>query len=45
MDTHWWHEYVLHQAEVRFIRGRIKFNGIDNSAHLFLRKCLMVEEF
>jgi phage N-6-adenine-methyltransferase len=26
-DTHWWHEYVLPYAEVRFIRGRLKFNG------------------
>ena len=31
-DTNWWHDYVLPYAEVRFIRGRIRFNGIDNSA-------------
>jgi hypothetical protein len=26
-DTHWWHEYLLPYAEVRFIRERLKFNG------------------
>jgi phage N-6-adenine-methyltransferase len=31
-DTHWWHDFVLSYAEVRFIRGRIKFNGTPNSA-------------
>jgi phage N-6-adenine-methyltransferase len=25
-DTAWWHEYVMY-GEVRFIRGRLKFNG------------------
>ena len=31
-DAGWFHDYVLPHAEVRFIRGRLKFNGIDNSA-------------
>jgi hypothetical protein len=31
-DTHWWHEYVLPYAEIRFLRGRVKFNGTRNSA-------------
>ena len=31
-DTQWWHDYVLPVAEVRYIRGRMKFNGIENSA-------------
>lgn len=26
-DTNWFHDYVINKAEVRFIRGRIKFNG------------------
>lgn len=26
-DTAWWHAYVLKAAEVRFIRGRLKFSG------------------
>jgi len=24
-DTAWWHEYVMHAAEIRFIRGRVRF--------------------
>lgn len=28
-DTAWWHEYVM-KAEVRFIRGRLKFGGCKN---------------
>ena len=31
-DTQWWHDYVLDQAEIRYIRGRMKFNGVENSA-------------
>jgi phage N-6-adenine-methyltransferase len=31
-DTHWWHDYVLPHAEIRYIRGRLRFNGIGNSA-------------
>ncbi|HZO87381.1 MAG TPA: DNA N-6-adenine-methyltransferase [Chthonomonadaceae bacterium] len=31
-DTLWWHDYVLPYAEVRYIRGRMKFNGVENSA-------------
>lgn len=32
-DTRWWHDYVIgHEAEVRFIRGRLKFGGAKNSA-------------
>lgn len=31
-DTTWWHDYVLPHAEIRYIRGRGKFNGIGNSA-------------
>lgn len=30
-DTAWWHDYAM-KGEVRFIRGRIKFNGHKNSA-------------
>lgn len=26
-DTAWWHKFVLQAAEVRFIRGRLKFSG------------------
>lgn len=32
-DTRWWHDYVLkRKAEVRFIRGRLKFGDAVNSA-------------
>lgn len=31
-DTKWWHEWVMPQAEIRFIRGRLKFGGHTNSA-------------
>jgi phage N-6-adenine-methyltransferase len=31
-DCGWWHDYVLPYAEVRYIRGRLKFNGSGNSA-------------
>lgn len=26
-DTGWWHDYVMRAEEVRFIRGRLKFEG------------------
>lgn len=31
-DTRWWHEYVEGKAEVRFVRGRIKFVGAPYNA-------------
>lgn len=31
-DTRWFHEYVYKQAEVRFLKGRLKFGGCQNSA-------------
>ena len=30
-DTAWWHDYCA-QGEVRFLRGRVKFEGATNSA-------------
>ncbi len=30
-DTKWWWEYAM-KGEIRFIRGRLKFDGADNSA-------------
>jgi len=30
-DTSWWHDYCI-KGKVRFIRGRLKFNGHKNSA-------------
>jgi len=30
-DTRWWHDYVMKADEIRFIKGRLKFDG-KNSA-------------
>ena len=32
VDTRWFHDYIYNKAEVRFIRGRLKFGKIENSA-------------
>lgn len=32
-DTRWWHTYVIpYAAEIRFLRGRLKFGGAKHSA-------------
>ena len=31
-DTRWFHEYIYGKAEIRFIRGKLKFGGSKNSA-------------
>jgi len=31
-DTKWWHDYVMKADEIRFIKGRLKFNDSKNSA-------------
>jgi site-specific DNA-methyltransferase (adenine-specific) len=31
-DTRWFHDYIYNKAEVRFIKGRLKFGGHTNSA-------------
>ena len=31
-DTGWWHEYVMRAHEIRFIKGRLKFDDHRNSA-------------
>lgn len=31
-DTKYFHEYIYNKAEVRFIKGRLKFGGHQNSA-------------
>ena len=31
-DTSWFHDYIYGRAEVRFVRGRLKFGGSRNSA-------------
>lgn len=31
-DTSYWHDYIFNKAEVRFLRGRLKFGDSKNSA-------------
>lgn len=31
-DTKWFHQYIYNQAEIRFIKGRLKFGDSTNSA-------------
>lgn len=31
-DTKWWHEYVMRASEIRFIKGRLKFDEYKNNA-------------
>ena len=31
-DTRWFHEYVYHRAEIRFVKGRIKFSNAKFNA-------------
>ena len=31
-DTKWFHEYIYNKAEIRFIKGRLKFNNSNNPA-------------
>lgn len=31
-DTIWWHEYVTRAAEIRFLRGRVRFGAAKSGA-------------
>jgi site-specific DNA-methyltransferase (adenine-specific) len=31
-DTRWWHDYIMKATEIRFIKGRLKFDDQANSA-------------
>lgn len=31
-DTRWFHDYIYHRAEIRFVKGRLKFGDSKNSA-------------
>jgi phage N-6-adenine-methyltransferase len=31
-DTKWFHDYCIENAEIRFVKGRLKFGGSNNSA-------------
>ena len=42
-DTKWFHEYILGKAEIRFIRGRLKFGGCKNAAPFPSMVCIFEE--
>ena len=31
-DTRYFHDYILHRAEIRFVAGRLKFGAAKNAA-------------
>lgn len=31
-ETRWFHDYILHRSEIRFVRGRLKFGGCKYNA-------------
>ena len=31
-DTRWFHDYINEKAEIRFIKGRLKFGNSNNNA-------------
>lgn len=31
VDTSYWHDYIFGHAEIRFLRGRLRFHGSGNS--------------
>lgn len=31
-DNSWWHDHALEAAEIRFVRGRVRFDGMNGSA-------------
>lgn len=31
-DTKWFHDYIYHKSQIRFIKGRLKFGNCKNSA-------------
>ena len=31
-DTKYFHDYIYHRSEIRFLRGRIRFNGLKDKA-------------
>lgn len=31
-DTRWWHNYVMNADEIRFIKGRLRFEGATDNA-------------
>lgn len=42
-DTAWFHDYIYRRAEIRFIRGRLKFGGSENGAPFPSMVCFLGE--
>lgn len=48
-DTRWFHEYIYGKAEIRFLKGRLKFGGSKNAASfpsmvvIFRRKAVICD--
>ena len=40
-STKIFHEYIYNQAEIRFIKGRVKFKGINTKGEVVSNKCGM----
>lgn len=40
-DTAWFHDYILGNSEIRFLRGRLKFGDSKNSAPFPSMVCIM----
>lgn len=43
-DTKWFHDYILPNAEIRFIKGRLKFGGSKNSSPFPSMICIFRNE-
>jgi hypothetical protein len=40
-STKIFHEYIYNQAEIRFLKGRVKFKGINTKGEIVSNKCGM----
>lgn len=41
-DTSWFHEYVLGQSEIRFVRGRLKFLNKEGGGNSAMRPSILI---
>lgn len=44
-DTRWFHDLIYGKAEIRFIKGRLKFGGAKNSAPFPSMLCIFEEKY
>ena len=43
-DVKWFHEYIYHKADLRFIKGRLKFGGSSENAPFPSMLCIFKKE-